>query len=133
MFTRDEQQAHADCYQGQATSHESRGRDPCHKRRGGCGDEEHQQAAGQVCRIRHIGVSNVDEDQLRTAQALTPVVSTQNRYNLKDRTSETLIDLCEQESLVFLPWAPIQQADDNTAIAEVASRRDITTTQVVLA
>jgi aryl-alcohol dehydrogenase-like predicted oxidoreductase len=34
---------------------------------------------------------------------------------------------------VFLPWAPIQQADDNSTIAEIASRRGITTTQVVLA
>ncbi|MDQ1717590.1 MAG: pyridoxine 4-dehydrogenase [Pseudonocardiales bacterium] len=84
-------------------------------------------------KIRHIGVSNVNEEQLRTAQALTPVVSIQNRYNLKDRASETLIDLCEQESLVFLPWAPIQQAEDNATIAEIANRRGITTTQVVLA
>jgi pyridoxine 4-dehydrogenase len=84
-------------------------------------------------KIRHIGVSNVNEEQLRTAQALTPVVSIQNRYNLKDRASETLIDLCEQESLVFLPWAPIQQAGDNATIAEIANRRGITTTQVVLA
>jgi pyridoxine 4-dehydrogenase len=84
-------------------------------------------------KIRHIGVSNVNEDQLRTAQALTPVVSIQNRYNLGDRASETLIDLCEQESLVFLPWAPIQDADDNATIAEIGARRGITTTQVVLA
>lgn len=84
-------------------------------------------------KIRHIGVSNVNEDQLRTAQALTPVVSIQNRYNLKDRASETLIDLCEQESLVFLPWAPIQQTEGNAAITEIASRRGITASQVVLA
>jgi aryl-alcohol dehydrogenase-like predicted oxidoreductase len=84
-------------------------------------------------KIRHIGVSNVNEDQVRTAQALTPVVSIQNRYNLKDRASETLIDLCEQESLVFLPWAPIQEAGDNPTIAEIANRRGVTTTQVVLA
>ena len=37
-------------------------------------------------KIRHIGVSNVDEAQLRIAQALTPVVSVQNRYNVRDRT-----------------------------------------------
>jgi aryl-alcohol dehydrogenase-like predicted oxidoreductase len=84
-------------------------------------------------KIRHIGVSNVNEEQLRTAQALTPVVSIQNRYNLKDRASETLIDLCEQESMVFLPWAPIQQAEGNAAITEIATRRGITTSQVVLA
>jgi pyridoxine 4-dehydrogenase len=84
-------------------------------------------------KVRHIGVSNVNEDQFRMAQALTPVVSIQNRFNLKDRASETLIDLCEQESLVFLPWAPIQEAGDNATIGEIANRRGVTTTQVVLA
>ncbi|MGX7681386.1 aldo/keto reductase [Jatrophihabitans sp. DSM 45814] len=84
-------------------------------------------------KIRHIGVSNVNEEQLRIAQTLTPVVSIQNRYNLTDRDSETLIDLCEQESLVFLPWAPIQEAEGNATIVEIAKRRDITALQVVLA
>ena len=36
-------------------------------------------------KIRHIGVSNVSEDQLRQAQRITPVVSVQNRYNATDR------------------------------------------------
>jgi aryl-alcohol dehydrogenase-like predicted oxidoreductase len=38
-------------------------------------------------KIRHVGVSNVSEQQLREMQALTPVVSVQNRYNLGDRSS----------------------------------------------
>jgi pyridoxine 4-dehydrogenase len=84
-------------------------------------------------KIRHIGVSNVTEEHLRRAQALTPVVSIQNRYNVADRDSESLVDLCEQESLVFLPWAPIQQARGNPTIAEIASRHSATTTQIVLA
>ena len=36
-------------------------------------------------KIRHVGVSNVTEEQLREAQRVTPVVSVQNRYNLGDR------------------------------------------------
>ena len=39
-------------------------------------------------KIRHIGLSNVSERQLRQAQRLTPIVSIQNRYNLVDRGSE---------------------------------------------
>ena len=46
---------------------------------------------------------------------MTPVVSVQNRYNVDDRGSESLIDLCEQEQLAFLPWAPIQDLDSNAA------------------
>ena len=62
-------------------------------------------------KIRHIGVCNVNARQLREAQALTPVVSVQNRYNLVDHGSEPLVDVCEIEGLAFLPWAPIQDLD----------------------
>ncbi len=61
-------------------------------------------------KIRHIGVSNVTEPELRVAATLTPVVSIQNRFNVSDRSSESLVDLCEQEDLVFLPWAPISDS-----------------------
>src|SRR6201987_602811 len=54
-------------------------------------------------KIRHIGVSNVTESQLREAQQLTPVVSVQNRYNPADRSSEPIVDLCDQEAIAFLP------------------------------
>jgi pyridoxine 4-dehydrogenase len=84
-------------------------------------------------KIRHIGVSNVNERQLRRAQAITPIVSVQNRYNAGDRRSQAMVDLCEQEQLVFLPWAPIQQGDDNPAIAAAAKNHDATTRQVILA
>jgi len=84
-------------------------------------------------KIRHLGLSNVNEEQLRRAQRLTPIVSIQNRYNVTDRGSETLIDLCEQEQLIFLPWAPIQDLDRNQAIQEIAARRGAPARQVVLA
>ena len=84
-------------------------------------------------KIRHIGLSNVDESQLRVAQALTPIVSIQNRYNLADRHSESLLDLCEQEAIAFLPWAPVQDAEANPALQDTAARHGVTTTQVVLA
>lgn len=83
-------------------------------------------------KIRHIGLSNVTEDQLRQAQRLTPIVSIQNRYNLSDRHSESLIDLCEQEQLIFLPWAPIQDLD-NPTVRQVAQHHDATPRQIVLA
>jgi pyridoxine 4-dehydrogenase len=84
-------------------------------------------------KIRHIGVCNVTEEQLRRAQRLTPIVSIQNRYNVDDRRSESLVDLCEQEQLVFLPWAPIQDLDSNQIVREIARRHDATPRQVVLA
>src|SRR3954447_13634759 len=84
-------------------------------------------------KIRHIGLSNVTEEQLRRAQRLTPVVSIQNRYNVDDRRSESPIDLCEQEQIVFLPWAPIQDLDNNRIVQEMARRYEATPRQIVLA
>ncbi|MEN3356655.1 MAG: pyridoxine 4-dehydrogenase, partial [Mycobacteriales bacterium] len=84
-------------------------------------------------KIRHIGVSNVSEEQLRRAQRLAPIVSIQNRYNVDDRRSESLVDLCEQEDLVFLPYAPIQDLDSNRIVREIAQRHAVTPRQTVLA
>jgi len=84
-------------------------------------------------KIRHIGVSNVTEDQLREAQRITPVVSVQNRYNAADRSSESMVDLCDQEKLVFLPWAPIQDADRLPPVLSAARIHGASTRQIVLA
>jgi pyridoxine 4-dehydrogenase len=84
-------------------------------------------------KIRHIGISNVSEAQLRAAQQITPVVSVQNRYNAADRQSEPMVDLCELEQIAFLPWAPIQQADGNPAVDEAAKRHGASPRQIVLA
>jgi pyridoxine 4-dehydrogenase len=84
-------------------------------------------------KIRHVGISNVSESQLREAQQIVPIVSVQNRYNAADRRSESLIDLCEQEQLVFLPWAPVQESDKNPAVVAAARRHGVTRHQVVLA
>jgi pyridoxine 4-dehydrogenase len=84
-------------------------------------------------KIRHIGLSNVTEAQLRRAQRLTPIVSIQNRYNVEDRRSESMVDLCEQEQMVFLPWAPIQDLNGNRLVQELARRHNATQRQIVLA
>jgi len=84
-------------------------------------------------KIRHIGVSNVSEEELREAEAIVPVVSVQNRFNVNDRKSQPLVDLCEQEDLAFLPWAPIQETDRKAAVAAAAERRGVTERQLVLA
>jgi pyridoxine 4-dehydrogenase len=84
-------------------------------------------------KIRHIGLSNVNERQLRQAERLTPIVSIQNRYNVADRGSEGLVDLCEQEQITFLPWAPIQDLRGQGAVRQIAERHGASPTQVVLA
>lgn len=84
-------------------------------------------------KVRHLGVSNFTEEQLRRAQAITPIVSLQNRYNLSDRGSESLLDLCEQEQITFLPWAPIQDHLDSGQVKQAAENHGVTAYQIVLA
>jgi pyridoxine 4-dehydrogenase len=84
-------------------------------------------------KIRHIGVSNVSEQQLREMQKIVPVVSVQNRYNLGDRSSEAMVDLCDSESIAFLPWAPIQDSDELPPVLNAARRLGVSTRQVALA
>ena len=58
-------------------------------------------------KIRHIGVSNFGASELARARAVATVVSVQNEYNLTDRRSEEVLDVCELDGLAFLPWAPV--------------------------
>jgi aryl-alcohol dehydrogenase-like predicted oxidoreductase len=83
-------------------------------------------------KIRHIGVSNVDQRLLEIAQQLTEVASVQNRYNFGDRESDALVDTCEREEMAFLPWAPMHDLAENE-LATIAANHHATRQQVVLA
>jgi aryl-alcohol dehydrogenase-like predicted oxidoreductase len=58
-------------------------------------------------KIRHIGLSNVDREEIARARKIVPIVSVQNRYNIEDRNSEDVLVYCQKENLGFLPWFPI--------------------------
>jgi pyridoxine 4-dehydrogenase len=58
-------------------------------------------------KIRFIGLSNVSVDQIKAARALVPIATVQNRYNLVDRGSEDVVELCEREHIGFIPWFPL--------------------------
>ena len=62
------------------------------------------------------------------------MVSVQNRYNLTDRASEPVLEMCTREGLAFIPWFPLATGRlAGEAIERVASRRGLTLTQVGLA
>ncbi len=87
-------------------------------------------------KIRHIGLSNVDIDQIEPAEKLTPIVSVQNRYSLLDRTSESVLEVCSQEDMAFIPWNPLEVGELTRAgggVSEIARRHHATPGQVVLA
>jgi pyridoxine 4-dehydrogenase len=86
-------------------------------------------------KIRHIGLSNVDPDQIERASALTPIVSVQNRYNPSDRASDAVVELAEAQGLAFIPWAPVggYQPGEGEGLTTVAKRRGVSPVQVAIA
>ncbi len=84
-------------------------------------------------KIRHVGVSNLSPEQIGEAQGIVPVVSAQNRYNVNDRSAESVLDLSTQENLAFLPWAPIQQTEKIAGVLNAAKRLGASEQQVALA
>jgi aryl-alcohol dehydrogenase-like predicted oxidoreductase len=87
-------------------------------------------------KIRHIGVSNVSPEQLATARGMVDVVSVQNCFNLGDRSSADVLQVCQDEGLAFIPWFPLNAgslAEPGGAAAEIAERHGATPAQVALA
>jgi pyridoxine 4-dehydrogenase len=87
-------------------------------------------------KIRHVGVSNVSLDQLVTAREIVEVVSVQNRFSLIDRSSQDVLNRCEELGIAFFPWAPIEAghlAQPGGPVERIASRHEASPAQVALA
>jgi pyridoxine 4-dehydrogenase len=65
----------------------------------------------QEGKVRHLGLSEVDADQLTAAREIIDVVTVQNRYNLLDRDWEPVLDVCEAEGIGFIPWFPVKTGE----------------------
>jgi pyridoxine 4-dehydrogenase len=86
-------------------------------------------------KIRHIGISNVTVAQLEVARSITPIVSVQNMYNLRNRSSEDVLAACERLGIAFLPWYPLggKRGLKALRIKQVASRCGLTHAALSLA
>lgn len=93
-------------------------------------------------KVRHLGLSEVDIDEIHRARRVVPIASVQNRYNLLDRKWESVIACCERDRMAFIPWFPLgagelhSDIDDRLArerLDQVAKRHEATVQQVALA
>ena len=82
-------------------------------------------------RIAHIGLSEVSVEQITQAQAVAPIAAVQNEFNIAERRWDSVIDRCEAEGIVFVPFFPLY--GDSAAVGEVAERHGATANQVRLA
>ena len=60
--------------------------------------------------IGHIGLSNVDLEQYRTAQSLIDIACVQNPYNLADTSGQDVFDACRSDGVPFVPFFPLGSA-----------------------
>src|SRR3989449_10344058 len=58
-------------------------------------------------KIKHIGLSEGSVRQIQHARKIVPIVSVQNRYSITDPGSEDVLEYCEKEKMVFIPWFPL--------------------------
>ena len=87
-------------------------------------------------KIRHIGVSNVSDEELDRARQIATVVSVQYRYNLTDRRSDDVLEESARDGLGFLPYFPLavgRLAEPGGPVDEVARAHGAAPAQVALA
>ncbi|MBZ6397716.1 MULTISPECIES: aldo/keto reductase family oxidoreductase [Pantoea] len=85
--------------------------------------------------IRHIGLSNVTQQQIAEAQAMTPIVCVQNMYNLANRQDDALVDQLAQQQIAYVPFFPLGGFSplQSTRLSDVATSLNATPMQVALA
>ncbi len=87
-------------------------------------------------KIRHIGLSEVDVDQLTEAQGTATIASVQNLFNLTSRDAEPLLDHCTENGIGFIPWFPLATGKlvaDGGPLAEIAADTGAEPSQLALA
>ena len=92
--------------------------------------------AQQAGKIRHIGLSEVTTEQLAAAQKVAAIATVQNRYNVADREWESVVNVCEQQNIGFLPWFPLATgslAKEDGPLDTMAKKRGVAPSQIALA
>ncbi|MBU8814441.1 aldo/keto reductase [Mycolicibacterium goodii] len=90
-------------------------------------------------KIVAIGLSQVTPEQLAEARQIADIVTVQNRFNVIDRSSQAVLDVCERDGLGFIPWAPVAQGglgglgQAGDVLAEIARTHGCTVEQVAIA
>lgn len=85
-------------------------------------------------KIRMVALSNVNQEFIERARRIVPIVSVQNRYSFADREWDYVIDYCERNGIVFIPWFPLGAGRvAGEVLDQVAKATHASPTQVALA
>jgi aryl-alcohol dehydrogenase-like predicted oxidoreductase len=86
-------------------------------------------------KIQHLGLSNIDVNQLNEARRIVTIVSVQNEYNLGNRKCDDVLSACEKAGIAFIPWFPLGagRALHSRKVKRIAAQRGAKPAQVALA
>ena len=94
--------------------------------------------------IKSIGISNANVEEIQVAIDVLGeggLVSVQNEFSPKFRSSEKELEFCAEHGIAFLPWSPLggtgggarQVGEKYAAFAEIAADHGVSPQQVILA
>lgn len=84
-------------------------------------------------KIKEVGISAVGVEQIEAAREIVPIAAVQNHYNLTERGSDDVVDYCEENGIVFVPYYPLKKHDEPPALAEIADSHGASRAQIALA
>jgi pyridoxine 4-dehydrogenase len=103
-------------------------------------------ALQQEGKILHVGVSNVNEDELQTALRMGKIASVENMYGHgqritlsshhgENRGGEEILHICEQHQMPLVPYFSIALSapKKDTRVAAIAQKYSVTEAQVHIA
>jgi pyridoxine 4-dehydrogenase len=83
-------------------------------------------------KIGEIGISAVEVPQIEAAREIVPIAAVQNHYNVADRESDDVVEYCEENEILFVPYFPLK-GNPPPALPEIAESHNATTAQIALA
>jgi pyridoxine 4-dehydrogenase len=85
-------------------------------------------------KIRMVALSNVTQEHIERARRIVPIASVQNRYSFADREWDYVVEYCERNGIVFIPWFPLGAGRiAGEVLNQVAQAHHASPTQVALA
>lgn len=87
-------------------------------------------------KIRHVGLSEVNVEDIERARKAVDIVSVQNEYNIGQRKSEAVLEYCEKNNIAFIPWFPVaagKLAKEGGPLDNAAKQHGATVAQLSLA
>ncbi|MBN8611393.1 MAG: aldo/keto reductase [Deltaproteobacteria bacterium] len=107
-----------------------------------------EDSVGELARLRsegkieHLGLSNVDANEIDRAIAIAPIVSVQNRFHVRDRRGAIdngALAKCQALGLAFLPYSPVggsrgkSRLGQDPTLLRIASKHGASPHEIALA